>query len=102
MDIDTPEKYFSVVVGAHSARETPVPISNTAVKPRSGYYTWPIKAWENSTVPNYKKETLQRVSFFMIKITLTLYSNSCDSLCYKVKHQFNKINSPTIYYGYYE
>lgn len=27
-------------VGAHSARETPVPIPNTAVKPRSGYNTW--------------------------------------------------------------
>ncbi len=45
-------------VGAHGARETPVPIPNTAVKPRSGYYTWPIKAWENSTVPNYKRDLL--------------------------------------------
>ena len=26
--------------GAHGARETPVPIPNTAVKPRSGYNTW--------------------------------------------------------------
>ena len=26
-------------VGAHGARETPVPIPNTEVKPRSGYYT---------------------------------------------------------------
>ena len=27
-------------VGAHGARETPVPIPNTVVKPRSGYNTW--------------------------------------------------------------
>ena len=26
--------------GAHGARETPVPIPNTEVKPRSGYNTW--------------------------------------------------------------
>jgi hypothetical protein len=26
--------------GAHGARETPVPIPNTAVKPRRGYNTW--------------------------------------------------------------
>ena len=26
--------------GAHSPRATPVPIPNTAVKPRSGYNTW--------------------------------------------------------------
>lgn len=40
--------------GVHGARETPVPIPNTEVKPRSGYYTWQIKAWENSTMPNYR------------------------------------------------
>jgi hypothetical protein len=44
-------------VGAHGKGETPVPIPNTAVKPLSGYYTWQIKAWENSTVPNYRKRT---------------------------------------------
>jgi hypothetical protein len=27
-------------IGAHGARETPVPIPNTVVKPRSGYNTW--------------------------------------------------------------
>jgi hypothetical protein len=27
-------------IGAHSARATPVPMPNTAVKPRSGYNTW--------------------------------------------------------------
>ena len=27
-------------LGAHGARETPVPIPNTAVKPRRGYNTW--------------------------------------------------------------
>jgi len=26
--------------GAHGARETPVPMPNTEVKPRSGYNTW--------------------------------------------------------------
>jgi hypothetical protein len=26
--------------GAHGARETPVPMPNTAVKPRRGYNTW--------------------------------------------------------------
>ncbi len=45
-------------IGAHSAGETPVPIPNTAVKPSSGYNTWPIKAWENSTVPIYKNDLL--------------------------------------------
>lgn len=40
-------------IGAHSDRETPVPIPNTAVKPISGYNTWVIKPWENSTVPIY-------------------------------------------------
>ena len=49
-------------IGAHRERETPVPIPNTAVKPLIGYYTWPIKAWENSTVPNYTK-ALRKGSF---------------------------------------
>ena len=43
-------------IGAHGMRETPVPIPNTEVKPHSGYNTWPIKAWENSTVPNYAQK----------------------------------------------
>ena len=55
-------------IGAHSVRETPVPIPNTAVKPRSGYYTWPIKAWENSTVPYYKKDFLNGSLFFIRKL----------------------------------
>ncbi len=49
--------------GAHSVRETPVPIPNTVVKPHSGYNTWPIKAWENSTVPNYDQDLLFGRSF---------------------------------------
>ena len=28
------------LIGAHSPRATPVPMPNTAVKPRSGYNTW--------------------------------------------------------------
>ena len=38
MDIN--EATAPVLVGAHGARETPVPIPNTEVKPRSGYNTW--------------------------------------------------------------
>jgi hypothetical protein len=52
-------------IGAHGARETPVTIPNTAVKPSSGYNTWVIKPWENSTVPNYMKPVqIGRVLFF--------------------------------------
>jgi hypothetical protein len=50
--------------GVHGVRETPVTIPNTAVKPLSGYYTWQIKAWENSTMPNYKKALQYRRAFF--------------------------------------
>lgn len=39
MDIDI-RLYAIDVIGAHGARETPVPIPNTEVKPRSGYNTW--------------------------------------------------------------
>ena len=49
-----PERVSRIGFGAHGAGETPVPMPNTAVKPRSGYNTWVIKPWENSTVPNYK------------------------------------------------
>lgn len=52
-------------VGAHRERETPVPIPNTAVKPPIGYYTWPIKAWENSTVPYYT-ESLRKGAFCFV------------------------------------
>lgn len=52
-------------VGVHGARETPVPIPNTAVKPCSGYYTWPIKAWENSTMPNYRVKPPYRRLFLL-------------------------------------
>ena len=33
-------KVYHYQLGAHSERETPVPIPNTAVKPLSGYNTW--------------------------------------------------------------
>jgi hypothetical protein len=42
-------------IGAHGARETPDPIPNSAVKPRSGYNT---TLWEDSTVPNYSQNLL--------------------------------------------
>jgi hypothetical protein len=42
MDIDWSYLYKvrKDYIGAHGARETPVPMPNTAVKPRSGYNTW--------------------------------------------------------------
>jgi hypothetical protein len=33
-------KVLRLQFGAHGARETPVPMPNTEVKPRSGYNTW--------------------------------------------------------------
>ena len=33
-------KKLHLEFGAHGARETPVPMPNTEVKPRSGYNTW--------------------------------------------------------------
>lgn len=55
------------LIGAHGTRETPVPIPNTEVKPRSGYNTWVIKPWENSTVPNYRETSLNGWFFFLIR-----------------------------------
>lgn len=63
IDIYLKNLAFDLVIGAHGARETPVPMPNTAVKPSSGYNTWPIKAWENSTVPNYIKAFQYRKAF---------------------------------------
>jgi hypothetical protein len=37
---EKPGTGVSLPFGAHSERETPVPIPNTAVKPLSGYNTW--------------------------------------------------------------
>ena len=50
-------------IGAPGARETPVPIPNTEVKPRSGYNTWVIKPWENSKVPYYRINQPYRLVF---------------------------------------
>jgi hypothetical protein len=67
-------------VGAHGARETPVPIPNTEVKPRSGYNTWVIKPWENSTVPNYKhKNHPNRVVFVYVFLSLIFSGLLCRS-----------------------
>ena len=38
--MDTVRLDISTPVGAHGARETPVPMPNTEVKPCSGYNTW--------------------------------------------------------------
>lgn len=59
--------YLQCAVGAHRERETPVPIPNTAVKPPIGYYTWPIKAWENSTVPYYRTNRPSKGGFSLRK-----------------------------------
>ena len=52
---------------------------NTAVKPRSGYNTWDIKPWENSTVPNYKKD-FRKGSLFSLQeareYKRSLYNNN--------------------------
>ena len=41
MDADRFDQFTGrYLFGAHSERETPVPIPNTAVKPLSGYNTW--------------------------------------------------------------
>ena len=58
---------YGACIGAHGARETPVPMPNTAVKPSSGYNTWVIKPWENSTVPNYRKSPPNRRAFLLFK-----------------------------------
>ena len=49
-------------LGVHSAREIPVPIPNTEVKPRSGDYT---ALRETSKMPNYMKWPPQRVAFHL-------------------------------------
>ena len=72
-------------IGAHGARETPVPMPNTAVKPSSGYNTWPIKAWENSTVPNYIKDLRigGLLSFWLILLHYIVTSLRCSFIvCY--------------------
>ncbi len=64
-------RFVSILIGAHGGRETPVPIPNTAVKPLSGYNTWPIKAWENSTVPNYIKPFGNEGFYLFLRFSIT-------------------------------
>ena len=66
MDIDFVYSTCVAEVGAHGARETPVPIPNTEVKPSSGEYT---AMRENSTVPFYKKTLVIPESFSLAKNT---------------------------------
>src|SRR5690606_28236380 len=63
-------------IGVHGVGETPVTIPNTEVKPYIGYYTWQIKAWENSTMPNYKRDLLNGGLFY----------NSVSECSRRVKH----------------
>ncbi len=49
--------------GVHSAREIPVLIPNTEVKPGSGDYT---ALRETSKMPNYMKRPPQRVAFHLV------------------------------------
>lgn len=53
--------------GVHSAREIPVPIPNTEVKPCSGDYT---ALRETSKMPNYTKKPPQRVAFRLSRRSL--------------------------------
>src|SRR3954468_18178451 len=39
--------------GGHSEGETPLPIPNRAVKPLRADGTWPSRAWESRSPPNY-------------------------------------------------
>src|SRR5213082_1752438 len=43
----------SSVFGGHSEGETPLPIPNRAVKPLRADGTWPSRAWESRSPPNY-------------------------------------------------
>ena len=51
-------------LGVHSAREIPVPIPNTEVKPGSGDYT---ALRETSKMPNYTNKPPQRVAFCRLR-----------------------------------
>src|SRR4051812_39439960 len=43
--------------GGHSEGETPLPIPNRAVKPLRADGTWPSRAWESRSPPNYLRAT---------------------------------------------
>lgn len=60
-------------LGAHSERETPVPIPNTEAKPLSGDDT---DLWESSTVPNYRKWPPKGGFFFLLQKSNKLFSLS--------------------------
>ena len=55
--------------GVHSAREIPVPIPNTEVKPGSGDYT---ASRETSKMPNYIKGHLNGWPFILSRAKLVL------------------------------
>ena len=52
--------------GDNSEEETPVPISNTAVKLRSADDTWREAAWESRTLPVSVKENNLLVVLFLV------------------------------------
>lgn len=84
----------SCQIGAHGVRETPVPIPNTEVKPRSGYNTWVIKPWENSTVPNYRESLRDRRLFLCL-----LFQSSKSSVTFWSAKSNQKADSllPVLY-----
>jgi hypothetical protein len=47
--------------GDHSDRVTPVPISNTEVKPVSADGTWGVIPWESRTSPDFDQERTDRM-----------------------------------------
>jgi hypothetical protein len=47
--------------GDHSDRATPVPISNTEVKPVSADGTWGVIPWESRTSPDFDQERTDRM-----------------------------------------
>lgn len=55
-------------IGAHGARETPVPIPNTAVKPCSGYNTSTFSGGKIARCQTIVKTSLKGGLFFFIKV----------------------------------
>ena len=68
MDVDN-SIVRNIMIGAHRAGVTPVPIPNTEVKPSIGEDT---ALRESSTVPNYQRAIRKDGSLAFLGMTLTL------------------------------